>query len=453
MADNRFNLLDNKHMITKILLFAAVIILIVIVLPKEGRFRYEFSKGKPWLHNDLYAPFDFAIIKFDEELKAEQEQVLASLTPFFNRDTNIAPSQKLLFENEFEKKWTEKYGSPAAFSQQKKHLLQLGSGTLDTIFRAGIIQLDPSIENKPADFEIFILEKNTATRKKLSKVFTLQQASQFIINRIGREASADEDLLINILTNHISHNLFFNAEKTQAEQVSALNNISPFRGMVQRGELIIPRGARVNDENFRILTSLKSNYEEQLGAAKALYAIAGGQIILTSISILVLILFLYNYRKDILANNKRTGLILLVIFVCFFKYTRWGLAMQATADDEMAALSLGVSARYVYAAAWAIAFMAAGVGGTLLGNINGLNISVAYLGLLVLPVVVLGGLNSVPGAILGGIIIGVLQNFCGAYLDQYFPGGVKEIAPFAFMVVFLLWKPYGIWGWERIERV
>jgi branched-chain amino acid transport system permease protein len=147
------------------------------------------------------------------------------------------------------------------------------------------------------------------------------------------------------------------------------------------------------------------------------------------------------------------AIILLVVFVCFFKYTRWGLAMQATADDEMAALSLGVSARYVYAAAWAIAFMAAGVGGTLLGNINGLNISVGYLGLLVLPVVVLGGLNSVPGAILGGIIIGVLQNFCGAYLDRYFPGGVKEIAPFAFMAVFLLWKPYGIWGWERIERV
>jgi len=147
------------------------------------------------------------------------------------------------------------------------------------------------------------------------------------------------------------------------------------------------------------------------------------------------------------------AIILLIVFVSFFKYTRWGLAMQATADDEMAALSLGVSARFVYATAWAIAFMAAGVGGTLLGNINGLNISVGYLGLLVLPAVVLGGLNSIPGAIVGGIIIGILQNFCGAYLDRYFPGGVKEIAPFVFMAVFLLFKPYGLWGWERIERV
>ncbi len=147
------------------------------------------------------------------------------------------------------------------------------------------------------------------------------------------------------------------------------------------------------------------------------------------------------------------AIILMVIFVSFFKFTRWGLSMQACADDEMAALSLGVSAKFVYALAWGIAFMSAGVGGTLLGNINGLNYSVGLLGLLVLPVVVFGGLNSIPGAIVGGITIGLLQNLAGGYLDQYFPGGIKEIAPFVFMVIFLLFKPYGLWGWERIERV
>jgi branched-chain amino acid transport system permease protein len=147
------------------------------------------------------------------------------------------------------------------------------------------------------------------------------------------------------------------------------------------------------------------------------------------------------------------SIILLLIFVAFFKYTRWGLSMQATADDETAALSLGVSARFVYAAAWAIAFMSAGVGGALLGNINGINTSVGHLTLLVMPAVVLGGLNSIPGAIVGGITIGVIQNLSGSYLDHFFPGGVKEIVPFAFMAVFLLFKPYGLWGWERIERV
>lgn len=147
------------------------------------------------------------------------------------------------------------------------------------------------------------------------------------------------------------------------------------------------------------------------------------------------------------------ALVLLLVFVVFFQYSRWGLSMQATSDDEMASLSLGVSAKRVYALAWALAFMAAGVGGTLLGNINGLNISVGYLGLLVLPAVVLGGLNSVPGAIVGGIVIGILQNLSGGYLDALTPGGVKEVAPFVFMAILLLFRPYGLWGWVKIERV
>src|SRR3972149_3068307 len=107
------------------------------------------------------------------------------------------------------------------------------------------------------------------------------------------------------------------------------------------------------------------------------------------------------------------AILLLLVFVWFFARSRWGLSMQATADDEMAALSLGVSAKRVYALAWAIAFMAAGVGGTLLGDINGLNISVGYLGVLVLPAVVLGGLNSVPRPIVGGVTLGILPKLSG----------------------------------------
>jgi branched-chain amino acid transport system permease protein len=111
-----------------------------------------------------------------------------------------------------------------------------------------------------------------------------------------------------------------------------------------------------------------------------------------------------------------------------------------------------VNAKIVYALAWAIAFMASGVGGTLLGNINGLNISVGYLGLLVLPAVVLGGLNSVPGAIVGGLMIGVLQNLADGYLSRFTPGGVKDVFPFAVMVIILLFRPYGL-RVGRIERV
>jgi cyclic-di-AMP phosphodiesterase PgpH len=219
----------KPDLLLKIAMFAATIVLLVLVLPKEGKFRYEFNKGKPWLHDDLYAPFDFAIIKYDDELKAEQEDVLANLKPFFTLDTAIYLSQKAIFEVEFDKKWTETYGSRDSFRLQKEKLLRLGLAVFDSVFNAGIIQIDPSIENKPADFDIFILENNTAKEVPLNRVFTLQQASIYIIDKIEKERIPDEDFLINILTNNITHNLYFDSKKTEAERTSALSNISPFR--------------------------------------------------------------------------------------------------------------------------------------------------------------------------------------------------------------------------------
>ncbi len=143
----------------------------------------------------------------------------------------------------------------------------------------------------------------------------------------------------------------------------------------------------------------------------------------------------------------------LVIFSLFFKYTSQGIAMRAAADDEDAALSMGISIKKIYGMAWAIAALVAGVGGIVIGNINGVNISVSAMGLKVFPVVILGGLDSIPGAIIGGLTIGILENLAGGYLDPYVGGGTKEIFPFVILVLILMIKPYGLFGLERIERV
>ncbi len=147
------------------------------------------------------------------------------------------------------------------------------------------------------------------------------------------------------------------------------------------------------------------------------------------------------------------AIVLMGVLIAFFQKTRIGLAMQATADDEMAAMSMGIKASLVYRWTWMIAFMACGVAGALLGNINGLNVSVSYMGLLVLPAVVIGGMNSIPGAVVGGLLIGVLQNLGDTYISPFFPGGVKFTFPFIVMIIIMLWKPYGLWGWIKIERM
>lgn len=109
--------------------------------------------------------------------------------------------------------------------------------------------------------------------------------------------------------------------------------------------------------------------------------------------------------------------ILLIVFSIFFKFSKIGLAMRAVADDRQAALSMGMSVKFVLAVTWMIAAMVAGIGGILLGNINGVNPTMSAIGLTVLPVVILGGLDSIIGAIIGGFLIGIIQNLAGGYLD------------------------------------
>jgi branched-chain amino acid transport system permease protein len=147
-------------------------------------------------------------------------------------------------------------------------------------------------------------------------------------------------------------------------------------------------------------------------------------------------------------------LLLLGGFSLFFKFSLTGTAMRATADNQQVALSLGVSVKRMFALSWCIATVVSTLGGIILGSVRGgVDFSLADLGLKVFPVVILGGLDSVMGAIVGGVLIGVLENLSGGYLDPIFGGGVKEVAPFAVLVVILLFRPYGLFGKPEIERV
>ncbi len=146
--------------------------------------------------------------------------------------------------------------------------------------------------------------------------------------------------------------------------------------------------------------------------------------------------------------------LLLLAFALFFKYARAGIAMRATAFSQQVALSMGISVRRMFALSWSIAAVVSAVGGVLLGAVRGgVDGSLAVFGLKVVPVVILGGLDSVLGAIVGGVAIGVLENLSGGYLDPFFGGGVKEVAPFVALVLILMVKPYGLFGKVRIERV
>ena len=146
--------------------------------------------------------------------------------------------------------------------------------------------------------------------------------------------------------------------------------------------------------------------------------------------------------------------VLLLLFSLFFKFTRNGIAMRATAFSQQVALSMGISVKRIFALSWSIAAVVSAIGGVLLAGVRGgLDSALALFGLKVIPVVILGGLDSIGGAILGGLVMGVLENLAGGYLDPLVGGGAKEVAPFIVLVLILSVRPYGLFGKVKIERV
>ena len=141
-------------------------------------------------------------------------------------------------------------------------------------------------------------------------------------------------------------------------------------------------------------------------------------------------------------------------FAYFFKYTRYGLAMRATAFNQQAAQSLGISIKQVFAMAWAISAMVSTVAGVVVGLVNGVSSALSAFGIKVFPAVILGGLDSVVGAVLGGLIVGLLENFAHYIDSQYLHwGNMYEVAPFYVLILILMIKPYGLFGTRDIERV
>jgi branched-chain amino acid transport system permease protein len=149
------------------------------------------------------------------------------------------------------------------------------------------------------------------------------------------------------------------------------------------------------------------------------------------------------------------SVIVVAILMSLFRFTKIGLAMRATAEDEQVTRGAGIRATMVYAMVWVISCVVGVLGGILLGGVSGVSPPLADIGLKALAVVILGGLDSIGGAIVGGIMLGILENLAAGYLDPLMPsgGGLANVFPFLMIIVVLVIKPHGLFGLKRIERI
>ncbi len=140
-------------------------------------------------------------------------------------------------------------------------------------------------------------------------------------------------------------------------------------------------------------------------------------------------------------------------FGWFFLRSRNGIAMRAIADNQQVALAMGINVERYFGLAWAMTGVVSAIGGIVWGNLLGVDINLSLVGLKVFPVVILGGLDSIPGAVIGGLIVGLVENVAAGYVDPYVGGGTKDFAPYVLMILALMIRPYGIFGKKIIERI
>ena len=313
------------------MMFFVSIALIVYIYPHKGNFRYEYQKGKPWMHERLIAPWNFPIYKTETELVRERDSILTTFRPFFNYDTSAYIRETNSFNNYFNEVRLSRAGTERELSFGDYELVRTGlTDILANAYRTGIFELNENTEVLlRGDREIVLVKGNVAQTINLANLYTHKSAYESVKEQrenLLTRMSANVNLRIFEFTNSISlydfikPNVVYNLATSESEKNQMLSDISLTRGLIQEGELIISEGELVNDWSFRILESLRYEYGAKVGIYNTWLLILG-QLLIVSSCYLILFLFLYHFRREILESLKKTLFILLLI-LAFVVITR-----------------------------------------------------------------------------------------------------------------------------------
>ncbi|MCE4564318.1 HDIG domain-containing protein [Maribellus sp. CM-23] len=309
---NKFyhRLKNYTKVILQVLMFVLTATALYFILPGEPKFKYEYQKGFPWKHENLVAPFDFAILKTDKELEDEKQEQLKNVLPYFVCDTAIATANINKLKEDFSL-------SNDSLTQQQKQIISKLCEELRKIYDAGILQfsLDTynEIKGKPA---IRKRIGTSVTRIDTASLFS-EKSAYAAINQFKHQLktgySRSNWLNSHPLEHYISSNLSYDAEITQKEIDEITQNISLTRGMVRLGERIILQGEVVDSEKYQVLESLKASYEKERGKNVNRYMVSIGKSLLVVSLLALIFVFLLIYRRDIIEHLNKLLFLLLMI--------------------------------------------------------------------------------------------------------------------------------------------
>jgi putative nucleotidyltransferase with HDIG domain len=328
---------DNIRTILTVLFFVFTSVVIVYLLPHEGKFMYEYQKGGFWKHEDLTAPFSFPVYKSQLEINRERDSVLHGFRPIFNYDQQISEQRIQELGEDFSAEWVEysissfKVSSRDIYRNDKRFVVyrQLENeyrlyllSLVRDIYRKGIVDLAPLEEDGKISYnEITVVRGNVADNVPLSELYTPKSAYEYAIGRLNSSIPKKINLPVRKydrffeefeINNYLSINVTYDDVKSRNIKRSLISGISLTRGLIQEGQGIISRGEFISHNKYMILESLRNEYERNLGFMERQLVIMG-KLILVLTSMLILYMFLRSFRKEVLDSNVRISFILLTI--------------------------------------------------------------------------------------------------------------------------------------------
>ncbi len=313
MSKSLDKLYKNQSLVYKYILYAVSVFGIVFFFPKGGKFKYEFQKGKPWQYENLYAPFDFSITKSALEIQNEQKLVKSNQVNYYTVDTSVlAEAQK-----SYDEKFPSVFSSDNYNQNQLPTLKQAGATILDKLYVKGV--LEKAAEKNPDD-SVYLISNNLQKSVSYKELYRLEDIDSTIRDMLrekglGMFNRQFQELFGGIVRSNISYDKNL-SDKALADEIS---KISHTRGAIYEGKLIIAKGEVVEAENYKILESLKAEYESELWTANNYYFILFGYTVLVALVLMMLLFFLQKYRFEIYQNNTKVTFIffniLLMVFV------------------------------------------------------------------------------------------------------------------------------------------
>lgn len=298
----------KQSLFYKLLLFISCSVFVVYIFPRGGQFKYEYQKGKIWQHPTLYAPFNFTILKSEQELAEEKQTIEIQQPKYYRYDSSIYENVILKYNEKFKLVFLE--------NKPSDQLILFGRELINEIYKYGVLPINFQSNNK----NLYLIKNTEETSLSFDQLFRLKNLNEFILEETSTSSLNEyNDQYYNLFFDLIQPNIFLDEGFTKQALQASLGDISPTRDYIREGKLIIAQGEIAEGENFLQLESLKKEYMSLNISSRQEYTIIFGYSILISSVFLMLFLFIKNYRPEIYQNNKDlTFIVFNILFLLGF---------------------------------------------------------------------------------------------------------------------------------------